>query len=64
MDCCNGNCQQERTCPHRTKSPGKVLLHTILIVVILFLFGVVGRMDYDAAQVTAKIVQQGASNGR
>ena len=64
MSCCDGNCRQGRDCPHRTKSPGKALLHTILIVVLLFLFLVVGRIDYDAAVVSAQILQQGASNGR
>lgn len=66
MECCDGNCRQGRDCPHRTKAkaPGKVLLHTILILVLLFLFGVFGRVDYDAAVVTAQIVNSAASNGR
>ena len=66
MSKCTGNCYQGRncTCGNGKRTNAVAALYTILILVVLFLVGVVGRLDYDAAKVTAQIARETASKTR
>ncbi len=52
MACCNHNCREGRDCPNR-RPADEAFFITVVIVVLLALFGVVGEIDYRTAVDTA-----------
>lgn len=64
MKCCNGNCNQGRSCQNRKAEDLGLWQGVAFLVAILLLLGLVGQMDYEDAKLHqdhyCKMVAEGA----